>query len=342
MIRLRPRKEARTGFTLIELLVVIAIIAVLIALLLPAVQSAREAARRAQCINNLKQIGLGVANYESATGVIPTGAVTLGFKTDQCRGGRRYYNVFEYILPYMEQQQIYNNINFMSTSGYGSSFHTTIFQTKIAAYLCPSDLPAIPLDVTQGYIGTSQTSYGMVAGNGECMWYGYYGSVRDYCDAIEPDGAFGKNYTYKIASFIDGLSNTVFFGETSRFKNEPSAFTSGVPSFFHTWTVTGGVFGGTMNDERPQGFGYTVPKINAPAQKFDAGTIITGSNYFNWWTNPQSAFYGQFGFRSLHPGGANFVMGDGSVKFLKESINPVTYRSLGSRAWGEVVSADSY
>ncbi len=334
----------RRGFTLIELLVVIAIIAVLIGLLLPAVQGAREAARRVRCVNNLKQMGLAIHNYETTARVFPTGSIT--YSTAQlCNGYPRYFNLFEYILPQLEQGNIFNAINFHSPYGYQDIGNTTGLSTLVSTYLCPSDLPSYPLPVNLGAIPTPQTSYGLVAGVGECLLYGYaVPSTRPFCDAIEPDGPFGKNYTYGVKSMRDGLGNTLFMGETSRFIGEPSAFPgTGEPSFFNTWTITGQVHPGTMNDYRTQGFAYVVPQINAPAEPYSVLAIITVANYQTWYNNPLSLTYGQFGFRSLHSGGgANFLFGDGSVKFIKSSINPATYRALGTKNGREVIGADSY
>ncbi len=334
----------RQAFTLIELLVVIAIIAVLIALLLPAVQSAREAARRAKCVNNLKQIGLGISNYESAVGSLPTGTITYS-AAEGCNGYARYFNMFEFILPQIEQGPIYNAINFNSRTGYQDPANTTALSTMVDTYLCPSDLASYPLPVNLGAVPTPQTSYGMVAGVGECLLYGYKvpSTSLPYCDAIEPDGVFGRNYTYKLASVTDGLSNTLFVGETSRFVREPATFPgTGEPSFFNAWSFAGLVHPGTMNDYRPQGYAYVVPRINASAQFYSILAIINASNLATWYTDPRSLTYGQFGFRGMHPGGANFLFGDGSVRFLKSGIDPATYRSLGTRAKGEVISADAY
>lgn len=163
---------------------------------------------------------------------------------------------------------------------------------------------------------------------------------------------FGKGWTVRLADVTDGTSNTLMVGEFSRFKNEPATFSDGTPSFFNI-SSPGGWFNGTINnDTRLQVFGYTVPRINASASRAGLiqNTIILGSNTDSWWfttptsgvLNPAAREYGQFGFRSQHPGGANFLTSDGSVRFIKESINPTVYRNLGSKAGGEVTSSDSY
>jgi prepilin-type N-terminal cleavage/methylation domain-containing protein/prepilin-type processing-associated H-X9-DG protein len=338
-----PRRPLASGFTLIELLVVIAIIAVLIALLLPAVQAAREAARRSRCINNLKQIGLGILNYESSVGSLPTGSITLSYAAG-CAGNKLYFNLFEFIMPQIEQAAVYNAINFQAPTGYKSSWNTTALSSVVNTYICPSDLASYPLDPTKEQVPTPQTSYAMVAGVAECLTYGNpLTSPQPYCDALPSDGPFDKNYTYRLPEISDGLSSTLFLGEASRFRGEPSSFSTGLSSFFNTWTFAGVVLEGTMNDDRPQGFAYVVPRINSPAQQYPITDIIISESVApTWYLDARSLDYGQYGFRSQHPGGANFLFGDGSVKFLKASINPMVYRALGTRAAGEIISADQY
>ena len=338
-----PRCPLASGFTLIELLVVIAIIAVLIALLLPAVQAAREAARRSRCVNNLKQIGLGILNYETSVGSLPTGSITLSYAA-KCAGSKLYFNLFEFIMPQIEQATVYNAINFQAPSGYKSNWNTTALSSVVDTYICPSDQASYPLDPTKGQIPTPQTSYAMVAGVSECLTYGIsLTSPQPYCDALPSDGPFDKNYTYRLSEISDGLSSTLFLGEASRFRGEPATFPTGTPSFFNTWNYAGMVLEGTMNDDRPQGFAYVVPRINSPAQQYPITEILISADVLStWYMDARSLDYGQYGFRSQHPGGANFLFGDGSVKFLKASINSMVYRALGTRAAGEVISADQY
>lgn len=353
----------RSGFTLIELLVVIAIIAVLIALLLPAVQSAREAARRAQCVNNLKQVGLGIANYESANGSYPPGVITYQEAPLDCATPTRGYTVLCLILPYVEQQNIYNAVNFsLPAGGVGLSAgisNRTGLIAQIKSYVCPSDFTQIPYNLSQSNNGYSQSSYAGMAGNND-IWHWYCGcpaSVGGSCAGgveVKPDGVFGKNWTFRVSSVTDGTSNTIFVGETARFKNDPD-------QIFNSWSR--GLWFGSNSPgaTRPQGTASSVPKINAAFQLSDSSTFpstLGPTGDTDGWLYVGSPDYrqlGQFGFRSQHPGGANMLFGDGSVRFLKETIdmgsiaytpasarNIGVYRKLATIAGGEVISADAY
>ena len=336
----RPRR----GFTLIELLVVIAIIAVLIALLLPAVQAAREAARRAQCTNNLKQIGLAIANYESSNGCYPMGQ--MNYREDASSDcASRLVPIWLGVFPFMEQGLIYNAFNFSYPAGGGGLYqNSTSMSIKVNSLLCPSDIPTNQLQSASGNY-YPQASYAAVTGiNDIFRWY--YGCPNTPV-SIPPTGVFGADVAYKIADVTDGTSNTLFVGETSRFRNDPDPV-------FQAWTRT--AWFGSAGGSRLNGWATCVPSINAP---FLIGDAPSDSTYYDQWylnaaTNAVNKTFGQFGFRSWHPGGANFVFGDGSVHFLKTTIQnegPVlangqlslgVYRKLATRSGNEVVSSDSY
>ena len=350
----RLRRDSR-GFTLIELLVVIAIIAVLIGLFLPAVQAAREAARRAQCVNNLKQIGLAMHNYESAHGSFPIGAV-LNNPSDAATdcgpagsyGYSRDFTAFALILPYVEQAAAFNAINFNFSAGgpyapypHAGATNNTGLIVSVSSYLCPSDSRTNPYTLAESFNAYSQTSYYPSGGTWNTLAY-YQGPA---CWQMYPgNGAFDTLTSYKVSAFTDGTSNTIFVGETARFKNDPDRL-------FNQWSRYGwyGSALGRGTTTRPQGLAYEVPRINANLMPDDWSQLPDGTtddsyaDYKAWLGNiPLYKEFGQWGFRSQHPGGANFAFGDGSVKFLKESINLNIYQALGTRNFGEVVSADAF
>jgi prepilin-type N-terminal cleavage/methylation domain-containing protein/prepilin-type processing-associated H-X9-DG protein len=351
-----PNRRDRAGFTLIELLVVIAIIAVLIALLLPAVQSAREAARRAQCVNNLKQIALAAHNYESANGSFPFGhrgyQMAIAPGVPACSVGSLVgHNAFVYLLPYADGGNNYNAYNI--TLPYYLFQNVTAISIRVPMFVCPTDTDAAP--ATGDEISPSQGSYGASRGLQETIAFNWgntappdpTGQYFSTCNQGPGDGMFGTEATVKISAVADGLSNTFFFGEMSRFRDE-----SGGSNFYFCnitgiwqgppWTSSTPFWPG---DTRITGGAYQVPKLNAPPDM--TGNVLAScfaTAFFppDWVPVPACQNLGQFGFRSLHPGGGNFSMADGSVKFVKDGIDLRTYRALGTRAGGEVISDDQY
>ncbi len=364
------RRRSRAGFTLIELLVVIAIIGVLVGLLLPAVQAAREAARRAQCSNNLKQVGLALANYESAIGSFPPGAIYYNSGdggANACSGFHqsRAFGAFAFLLPYMEQSAAFAAINFnLSSGGPGGTWgginvgaiNSTGLGLRVSSYICPSDFPQGQDDGSGR--PSAQTSYAPSGGTWNVV--AYY-SGPDCWQQDPGNGAFDDATVYRTSSFRDGLSQTIVVGETARFPNDPDAALNqwSRPGFYGVSTT----FDPTGKTVRPQGFAFEVPRINAPMKAGDypggyAGPGIGGgspgpnalppgtpypdtSDYKAWLLNlAVYKEYGQWGFRSNHPGGAHFLFGDGSVHFLKATIHLATYQALGTRNGREVVGSD--
>jgi len=340
---------ARRAFTLIELLVVIAIMAVLIALLLPAVQAAREAARRAHCVNNLKQIGIAIHGYHDAVGTFPPAslmynAYDVAYNCASTGNGMaRSHGLFTYILPYVEQAAVFNAVNFHFSAGsvngnlqFGvlpGAVQFTAFSTVVSTYVCPSDSRLLPSNTVPYSQGTAYVpgSYASNVGTLDTV----HGNV---CPRYtESNGAFSRDWVYTAAAMTDGASNTIFLGEASRFLNDPEIY-------FNYWNRVAWVNSvvGLTGTTRTMGFATTAPRLNANLQIPDPPAVTPNTAWLVVGAAGDASRAGQFGFRSQHPGGANFLFGDGAVKFLKNSIDLSIYRALSTRAGAEVVSADSY
>ena len=340
------RRTRGRGFTLIELLVVIAIIAVLIALLLPAVQAAREAARRAQCTNNLKQLALAAHNYESSNGSFPMGNRATQMPSCAYDGNSApWYSAFVFMLPYIEGSAVSSSYNFNIPSF--SVANLTVLGTQVSSFNCPSD--GGWTQSPPGYYPYVHNSYGTNRGKNETIAFNWdSGSANDpyksTCYWGGSDGMFGPEEAFKVADIIDGTSNTFLFGEMGRYYDEaPSA--NSIGNVTVNFTETG--FGTTTGNFRPTSGATVIPKLNAPPDKTGATTTACWANAVqppDWYRLNDLACQqvGQFGFRSRHPGGANFAMADGSVKYIKNAINLITYRGLGTRAGNELLSADSF
>jgi prepilin-type N-terminal cleavage/methylation domain-containing protein len=324
--RSRPR-----GFTLIELLVVIAIIGVLVSLLLPAVQSAREAARRIQCTNNLKQIGLALASYESANGVLPIGTALV-----RCSSAWASNSPQIAILPYMEQVPVFNAWNFSlpgsdpSTDCGGAlgDPNRTARTTRLAAYLCPSDSP--PGDRATG----AGNSYRACSGNAPFL------SALDAAPGRNPNGPFAHNSRTRLADIRDGLSNTVLFSEVRISQNRPGrddALTLDVPTAsFQTDTACETAATTPLN----QGWGYLAPYDGA-LYNHTRTPNDPRRNCFNL-HKLFDISQAHMAASSRHPGGVLTLTGDGSVHFVKSSITPVAWSALASIKGNEVVGADAF
>jgi prepilin-type N-terminal cleavage/methylation domain-containing protein/prepilin-type processing-associated H-X9-DG protein len=330
------RRRAAQGFTLVELLVVIAIIGVLVALLLPAVQAAREAARRSQCTNNLKQFGLAVANQVSAKrDTLPSGLT-------QDQSPYRGVTFFVYLLPYMEQQAVFARWNFTNLA-LNSNSDTAPTATQIPTLLCPSDEPTERVvnfsTMPSGNHGLAYPGYYAVtsySGNGGTRSYYNYDTVDD--GVFYTTGPAGICYSrtppqpcekmtdpVKLQQITDGTSNTILGGEKYNvdpiFDALPSANRSGLLLYqWSLWGWTGGF----------KGTGHVMRSSSVPIN-FDAGDCITGGPY-----GCQDQRLNAYG--SGHPGGATFVFCDGSARYMSESTSSITLASLTTRAGDEVIN----
>jgi prepilin-type N-terminal cleavage/methylation domain-containing protein/prepilin-type processing-associated H-X9-DG protein len=377
-----PRRALR-GFTLIELLVVIAIIAVLIALLLPAVQAAREAARRAQCVNNLKQLGLALHNYVSQQNTFPPVVQNGGLGVWSNFGGP-YFDPWPLdwtasILPQMEQQPLYNALNFAFGSGFngGDLQNTTVLATQVGSLLCPSENLKNP---TIGP-GTKKNYVANVGGPGVIMaWSGMFVALKDAPNPPNPSWAgvysnSNSGSTFGFESVTDGSSNTAMLSETL-LGSGPNANAVTISSTKRRTTY---LFPTGLNiplDLGAAGGGQATTFVNTcknlPGSTAAFGTLSPPNG--NVWLsgNPGSCMmwdsYNHFmppnstgcdnlsdgntgGYATLpdafppssnHSGGVNILFADGSVRFIKDSVNLQAWWGIGTRNGGEVISSDSY
>ena len=348
--------RGRGGFTLIELLVVIAIIGVLIALLLPAVQAAREAARKAQCANNLKQMGLGLHNYESIAGAFPPtnivgfdGAGAVNFKGGFSLQGR--------ILPFMEQGPLFNSINFTINGGHVAFENSTVVTQFVSIFVCPSDQNTgqttnLPTSGAPAY----PPSYGINQG----AWYVFGGF-----NSPDNKAAFAPNRSRRIAEFRDGTSGTVAatdvransplilcFGGLSA--SDPAVGATPPPPSLdpyvtateYTGSACGGVAAGHFAhtcwaDGNTQESGMTTAWTPNRMILTQTG-VIADVDLSSRLIVQGGPTYAAINARSYHHGGVNTLFCDGGVRFVRDSIGGVVWRGLGTPNGNEVVSQSDY
>jgi prepilin-type N-terminal cleavage/methylation domain-containing protein/prepilin-type processing-associated H-X9-DG protein len=316
------------GFTLIELLVVIAVIGVLIALLLPAVQSAREAARRLQCVNNLKQLGLALHNYHDTNNAIPqgTGAVL-------CDDGFLHSSISwaVSILPQLEQGPLYNSANFsLSLEGpcFGSDANTTVRSAWVSLFLCPSDPDRVGHLSYRGVAGST-----VFAGDEALMAF-----PGEPNPGRKPDGLLYFRSHERISSVLDGTGYTALvaerlrgwglgaIGRTQLSSKTLTQFLAGPSCELDTpFWANYGLLGGSLSTAL---LNFSRPPNSELPSCLTSGTRL-------W------IYLGYENASSAHPGGVNVLFGDGSIRFIKNSVNPLPWAALATRAGGEVISSDA-
>jgi prepilin-type N-terminal cleavage/methylation domain-containing protein len=312
----------RRGFTLIELLVVIAIIAILIALLLPAVQQAREAARRSQCKNNLKQIGLGLHNYLDQNRTFPPGSIrdyvnfpagTGSWNTSMLSWGAR-------ILPYMDKKAISQKIDWGIYPGTGGS-NTALLTLNLEVYRCPSDANETSI------AGIAPTNYVACLGNSD--------------DGLSTQNILSINSSVRIADVKDGTSSTMVVSECKvnnpwvyRYEGNAAGYSDcqfGIaPPVTNNWSTSGGS-GGTPG----RGYSWFLAISNQSwtyTTRFRPNDSLQLNHECELWSYP-----GYFAARSSHPGGVHTLMTDGAVRFINSTIDINTWRALGTKRGGETL-----
>jgi prepilin-type N-terminal cleavage/methylation domain-containing protein/prepilin-type processing-associated H-X9-DG protein len=341
------RTLRRRAFTLLELLVVIAIIGVLIALLLPAVQAAREAARRVQCSNNLKQLGLAIHNYEGIWGGMPPSALVVPAAAGTIWTSD--FGVFARVLPQIEQGGIFNALNL--NSSYGDPGNMTATSQAIDTFICPSEVRRdCENNATFGLVGP--TNYGFCLGD----WFVFAGPAGGPITR----SAFGPNLSRRWADFTDGASDTLLMAEVKNWQvnirdcgllsriNDPANVPGPdvdpktiAPEYEGNgcslrieghceWPEVavhhiGMTTAWPPNKRTPGGPGFTIPDVDLVSRRERIG-------------GPTFAAVTS---RSYHPGGVNVLLGDGGVRFVKNTIAGQSWRSLGTVAGGEIINSDA-
>ena len=338
------RSPRRVAFTLIELLVVIAIIAVLIGLLLPAVQKVREAASRIKCANNLKQIGLAMHNYIDSNQTLPPNGLFV--YTGGAMVQSSPWSAASRILPFIEQENLFRNIDF--TTNY--STQPGITSKRVATYICPSEINDTGSGSDPTFGNKNYTiDYAVNLGS--------WGVLTKKATGVQgSDGAFSPNRGYKPTDFTDGMSNTLGLSEvksyTTRLGGSPTTLTFTTPPTIPSKPADLSSFGLAAFDPTKQTHvewvdgkvhetGFTTVFPPNTDVLFISGGVDYDVDFVMATEANVGDTYAAVTSRSYHNGGVNAVSMDGSVRFWTNSVNPLTWRAMGTRAGGEVFSPDN-
>jgi prepilin-type N-terminal cleavage/methylation domain-containing protein/prepilin-type processing-associated H-X9-DG protein len=303
------RRSKRIGFTLIELLVVIAIIAILIALLLPAVQQAREAARRSQCKNNMKQLGLAMHNYHDVMGNFPIASMGIG--VPGLSNGQSGNVWMRYILPYIDQANMYNKWD--ETKQYAQGGNTALIRTVVPPLLCPSD------SATKTWNNTPNYNYAVNLGNTTVESRSPFNGVTYKGGPFKYSVSSTTGYSYKIRDIVDGTSNTILLGEIRQGQN-------GQDLRGLIWYV-------------PHiGFTTHYPPNTSVPDNLNSGFCVAANSAIGLpCQGTSSSAPLNFSARSMHTGGVHVAMCDGSVRFASNNIDIGTWRALSTRYGNETI-----
>tara|TARA_R110002111_G_scaffold2705_5_gene18052 strand:- start:43026 stop:43949 length:924 start_codon:yes stop_codon:yes gene_type:complete len=303
------RYKQKSGFTLIELLVVIAIIAILIALLLPAVQQAREAARRSQCKNNLKQLGLAMHNYHEVTGNFPIASMGIGVPgLSSSQSGHVW---MRYILPYIDQANMYNQWD--ESVQYAQGGNTALIRTVIKPLLCPSD------SATKTWNNTPNYNYAVNLGNTTVESVTPFNGVSYLGGPFKYSISATTGFSFKMRDVADGTSNTLLLGEIRQGQN-------GQDLRGLIWYVP------------HVGFTAHYPPNSSVPDNLNSGFCVAANSAIGLPCQGNSSTAPlNFSARSMHTGGVHVAMCDGAVRFVSENIDIGTWRALSTRFGNEVI-----